>query len=81
LKEFVLSYLGFVLTDQLLQLLLFGSQLIDHVPKIGVGFVELLKLIIHLLSFVFKGRDLVLHRRDFFFQLLYFEVEHKLKLF
>jgi hypothetical protein len=81
LKEFVFSDLGFVLADQVLNFVLFGSQLVDYVAEIGVRFVKFLQLVVHVFCFFFKGQDLVLHGRNFFFQLLDLEVEHKLEFF
>lgn len=81
LKEFVFSDLGFVLADQVLNFVLFGSQLVDYVSEIGVRFVKFLQLVVHVFCFFFKGQDLILHGRNFFFQLLDLKVEHKLEFF
>ncbi len=81
LKEFVFSDLGFVLANQMLNFILFCSQLIHYVAEIGVRFVKFLQLVVHVFCFFLKGQDLVLHGRNFFFQLLDLEVEHKLEFF
>jgi hypothetical protein len=79
--DVVRSDLGPVFLDQVLKLLLAGSQVVDDVTKVGVDLVVVLQLLVHLLGLLLQIGNLELSGGDISLQLFDLVVKHEFEFF
>ena len=79
-EDVVGSYLGPVLLDQLLHVLLPGPQVVYDVAEVGIDLVVVLKVLVHFIGLLLQTSDLHLPGRDVPLELLDLVVQHELEL-
>ena len=81
LNEYVIGpYLGSVLLDKFLHLLLPSAEIIDNITEISINLVEMLKVLVHVVGLLLETSDFHLTRGDITLKLLDLVVEDELEL-
>jgi len=79
-EDIVGSNLCSVLFDQILHVLLSGSELIHNVTKIGIDLVVMSQVLVHVVGLLLQSGDLHASWGDVSLQLFDFVIKHELEL-
>jgi hypothetical protein len=80
-KAVICSNLSLVLLDELTHMLLSCSQIINNIAQIGINFIVMLKISIHIIGLFLELSDFQTSWSNVSLQLLDFVVEYELELF